>query len=73
MSKIRYCCTVRDIEGCESDGAATPIFGRIIDQHDEMTEQPFARNQLNLHNYSASVLSKTNEQKSSVVVTITTH
>jgi hypothetical protein len=38
-----------------------------------MAEQPFARNPLNLNNYSASVQPETTEQKSSVVVTITTH
>ena len=73
MSKIRYRCTVRDIEGDESDGAVTPILGRIVHQHDEMTEQPFAHKLLNLHSYSAATQPKTTEQKSSVVVTTTTH
>jgi hypothetical protein len=55
MSKIRYRCTVRDIETCESDGAVTPILGRITHQHDEMTEQPFARKPPKLNDYSFSV------------------
>ena len=72
ISKIRYCCTDRDI-GVESDDPSSSSSWPIHTKAHEMTEQPFARKYLELHHNSPVVSSETKKQKSGVVVNPATH